>query len=122
MRYAISRLCKFPDCAEHTLHTRSVFTWIEYHHFVQYGFVLEAYKLNSWLGISEKIVALFHPSTVTFILLSDDGKLVRVYLICWHALCTKGIDVVQKAQMLFALCKTTISILTHLQDSMDTFL
>ena len=49
--------------------------------FAQYGFVVEAYKLNSWLGLSEKIVALFHPSTVTFILLSDDGKLVRVYLL-----------------------------------------
>ena len=84
MHYAISRLRKFPDCAEHTLHTRSVFTWIEYHHFVQYGFVLEAYKLNSWLGLSEKIVPLFQPSTVCcfypLILLSDDGKLVRVLL------------------------------------------
>ena len=26
--------------------------------FAQCGFVLEAYKLNSWLGLSEKIVAL----------------------------------------------------------------
>ena len=85
IHYAISRLRKFPDCAEHTLHTRSVFTWIEYLHFVQYGFVLETYKLNSWLGLSEKIVALFHSSTVCYfyplILLSDDGKLVRVYLL-----------------------------------------
>ena len=46
--------------------------------FVQYGFELEAYKLNSWLGLSENIVALFHSSTLCYfyplILLSDDGK------------------------------------------------
>ena len=35
--------------------------------FVQYGFVLEAYKLNSWLGLSEKIVPCSIPQLfVTF--------------------------------------------------------
>ena len=35
--------------------------------FVQYGFVqFEAYKLNSLLWLSEKIVALFHPSTACY--------------------------------------------------------
>ena len=51
---------------------------------LQYGFVLETYKLNSWLGLSEKIVALFQPSTLCYfyplILLSDDVKLVGVLL------------------------------------------
>ena len=42
-----------------------MFTWIGYHNFVQYGFILEAYKLNSWLELSEKIVALLQPSTHT---------------------------------------------------------
>ena len=84
MSYAISRWRKFPDCAEHTLHTRSVFAWIQYHHFVRNGFVLEAYKLNSWLGLSEKIIPSFQPSTFCcfypHILLSDDGKLARILL------------------------------------------
>ena len=73
-----------------------MFTCIRYDYLFNMALYLKLIKLNSWLGLS---VALFHSSTVCcfypLILLSDDGKLVRgIPLICWHASCTKGIEVV----------------------------